>query len=506
METLTNFMFLDKAKNGNFKETILFTLTFALMGYLNKFIVDYLENKVNWSDLWSLKLFKTKSFLTLEGSMSSTVSSNGVLCYTYQFSQRLEGLFFFIQGQQDKLKIYGLHEVRTDELRGHHERKNRADFMITQSKPFLLCEKQEIYCSIRKGQKNIAANDSKGEKSGSDSTVDMYYIDVFSYKVKLSAIQTFLDEKKQEYLDHLKAQENASKIKYIYNLLSEGTGGAKGKDDEYSVSRFESSRSFDNMYFNNRDYILSKVDFFLKNKDWYFKNGVPYTLGICLHGVPGTGKTSFIKALANFTKRHILVISLKLITTRSNLEAIFYREWYGNTLSTIKFEDKIIVFEDIDCLGEIVWERSKKQEEKPEPKPKKDMQTMTTAELKELFKTNPRDFMDDPLTLDDILNVMDGVREASGRIMVVTTNHYDKLDAALKRPGRIDINVELGCASRETIGKIYKHYFGHDMEAKELNKINTNFYTPAEVTNIFLSEDHDPQKFIKRLQKNVKVV
>lgn len=503
METLTNFMFMDKARNGSFKETLLFTITFALMGYLNKFIVDYLENHFNWSEVWSFKFFKTKNILTLEGSMSSSVTSCGVLYYTYQFSQRLEGLFFFIQGQQDKLKIYGLHEVRTDETLGRHERKNRANFIITQSKPFLLCDKQEIYCRIRKGQKNVAASDTRGDMSGSGSIVDMYYIDVFSYKVKLSAIQTFLDEKKQEYLNHLTAIENASKTKFIYNLLSEGS---KNKNDEYSVSCFVSSRSFDNMYFNNRDLILSKVDFFLKNKDWYFKNGVPYTLGICLHGVPGTGKTSFIKALANYTKRHILVVSLKLITTRRSLEEIFYREMYTNTAGTVKFEDKIIVFEDIDCLGDIVWERSKKQEEKPESKPKKDLQTMTTAELKESFKTNPRDFLDDPLTLDDILNVMDGVREASGRIMVLTTNHYDKLDAALKRPGRIDINVELGCASRETIGKIYKHYFGQDMEAKELNKINTNFYTPAEVTNIFLSEDHDPQKFIKRLQKNVKVI
>ena len=45
---------------------------------------------------------------------------------------------------------------------------------------------------------------------------------------------------------------------------------------------------------------MKSIDFFLKNKEWYIKKGIPYNLGILLHGDPGCGKTRFIKQLMNY--------------------------------------------------------------------------------------------------------------------------------------------------------------------------------------------------------------
>ena len=72
---------------------------------------------------------------------------------------------------------------------------------------------------------------------------------------------------------------------------------------------WSSNVTFDNRFFDNKEMILNKIDFFLKNRDWYVKKGIPYTLGFLLHGKPGCGKTSFIKALLNYTKRHCVNVN-----------------------------------------------------------------------------------------------------------------------------------------------------------------------------------------------------
>jgi len=40
--------------------------------------------------------------------------------------------------------------------------------------------------------------------------------------------------------------------------------------------------------------IMGKIDFFLNNKDWYDRKGIPYNLGIMLYGEPGCGKSMCI--------------------------------------------------------------------------------------------------------------------------------------------------------------------------------------------------------------------
>ena len=108
---------------------------------------------------------------------------------------------------------------------------------------------------------------------------------------------------------------------------------------------------------------------------------------------------------------------------------------------------------------------------------------------------------EEPITLDDILNVFDGIRETPGRIIVITSNHYDKLDPALIRPGRIDISLELSNASHEVISQIYYNFFKEKIDKTKLKKIKENFYSPAEINNIYLME-RDAEKMINRLIKN----
>ena len=66
---------------------------------------------------------------------------------------------------------------------------------------------------------------------------------------------------------------------------------------------------------------------------------------------------------------------------------------------------------------------------------------------------------DDKITLSFILNIIDGIRETPGRILIITSNNYSSLDDALIRPGRIDMTLEMKNATVNTIKEMYYHYY-----------------------------------------------
>ena len=111
----------------------------------------------------------------------------------------------------------------------------------------------------------------------------------------------------------------------------------------------------------------------------------------------------------------------------------------------------------------------------------------------------PKIKIEDPITLDDILNLWDGIRETPGRILIITSNHYDKLDPALKRPGRIDITLELANASRNVVGDIYKHLTDEFIDPNVLEQIPDKKYSPAEIMNFYMAGDKNEEAFLSKL-------
>ena len=87
---------------------------------------------------------------------------------------------------------------------------------------------------------------------------------------------------------------------------------------------------------------------------------------------------------------------------------------------------------------------------------------------------------------DDILNLFDGIEETPGRILVITSNRYDELDPALRRPGRINITHKLGNASHNTISEIYSLLFNQNINETELLKIKEDLYSPAELVGFYV--------------------
>lgn len=140
---------------------------------------------------------------------------------------------------------------------------------------------------------------------------------------------------------------------------------------------------------------------FINNKQWYLDRGIPYHRGYLLDGPPGCGKTSIISALAGTVGRDVCSLSLSACKSdRDLMEAICEAP-----------EDAIIAMEDIDCATNAARNRGDEKDED-----------------------------EGGVTLAGLLNILDGVITPDGRIFVMTTNHPEKLDPALIRPGRVDVH------------------------------------------------------------------
>ncbi|KAK2426814.1 AAA-ATPase [Trifolium repens] len=165
--------------------------------------------------------------------------------------------------------------------------------------------------------------------------------------------------------------------------------------------------------------IIDDLDRFLKRKTLYKKVGKPWKRGYLLYGPPGTGKSSLIAAMAKYLKFD--VYDLDLSSVYSNKELMRAMRETSN--------QSIIVIEDIDCNTEVL-DRSK---------PDKYSDSFSSAKVVKP-KSKPRRF-----TLSGLLNYMDGLWSSCGeeRILIFTTNHKDKVDPALLRPGRMDMHIHL---------------------------------------------------------------
>lgn len=220
----------------------------------------------------------------------------------------------------------------------------------------------------------------------------------------------------------------------------------------YLASEYKRTFSSIIMTEKSEKYLTNGINNFIDNEDWFIEKSIPYQLGILLYGPPGTGKTSIIRAIASYTNLDICYVD--------NIASL------SNACSSVN--NSIIVAEEIDTFGlknrgntDII---SSDDEEKEEHD--------SLEEMLEGMSTS---------VLGKILSSLDGVVSNHGRIVVMTTNHINRLDPALIRPGRIDLKVELGYICSETLDKILMKFYDEHVPGT-FYEINGHI-SPADIQN-----------------------
>eukprot|EP01040_Poterioochromonas_malhamensis_P007604 gene7604-8211_t len=198
-----------------------------------------------------------------------------------------------------------------------------------------------------------------------------------------------------------------------------------------------------------KDRLIQDIDRFLlpKTKQFYVRNGIPYRRSYLFYGVPGTGKTSMVQALAGHFHRNVCF----LLPTHPEMTDDSLREAIQRIPS-----NSIVVFEDIDALFDI-------------------------------HRTNK--ISKSSLTFSGLLNALDGITSTNGQIFILTTNLRDNLDPALIRNGRVDLHFEFNYAVEEQMMKMWNNFYPESKEdsskefirrlMKELNEKNLSITTSA---------------------------
>jgi len=198
---------------------------------------------------------------------------------------------------------------------------------------------------------------------------------------------------------------------------------------------------------------------FKDHRDRFQTFGFPYRGGIILSGAPGCGKSSTILATATYLQKDIYYLDLGQIKTNQELKLCV------DFIRTNSSNGGVIIFEDIDCMSEIVHRR---------PEHVTEMTTETNL-------TKLTEEVNGPLSLAYLLNVLDGTMAPEDVIFIMTTNHIEKLDKALIRPGRIDLDIELTKCTRVQLQKIYLDLYGKDLPKDLVDRFPEKHWITARV-------------------------
>jgi mitochondrial chaperone BCS1 len=170
-----------------------------------------------------------------------------------------------------------------------------------------------------------------------------------------------------------------------------------------------------------KESIVTDVKDFLRRQEWYVDRGIPYRRGYLLYGPPGSGKTSFIQALAGELDYSLAMVNLSEIGVTDDKLAM---------LLTKVPKRSILLLEDAD------------------------------AAFTNRRRRDPDGYSGATVTFSGLLNALDGVAAGEERIAFLTTNHVDRLDPALIRPGRVDMMVRIGEATRYQAAQMWQRFYG----------------------------------------------
>jgi hypothetical protein len=229
----------------------------------------------------------------------------------------------------------------------------------------------------------------------------------------------------KEFVDHATKEYYARNQKDPWSVCFRATKVPMSSQIDWTPIDVINPRTMNSVFLSEQieDELLNDLETFKRHRDFILKQSLPYKRGYLFSGPPGSGKTSVIYAMSTLLDRSIYFLSLH------HPEETFLRLIKGIPTGSL------VVIEDVDTL-QVTHQRQAEASQNPK---------------------GPE------LSLATILYALDGYDQLHDCIIVMTTNHPEKLDAALTRPGRADRHLIFGYATTHQVKKIVSTFFNEDV-------------------------------------------
>ena len=165
--------------------------------------------------------------------------------------------------------------------------------------------------------------------------------------------------------------------------------------------------------------VRETIELPLRHPEVFAHLGITPNRGVLLWGPPGTGKTLIAKAVANQCQAHLAIVRGPEVKSK----------WHGQSESNLReiFDEArnnapaIVLFDEIDAL------------------------VPNRATLSHDANVS---------IVSQLLTLMDGIEERGQVLIIGTTNRPEAIDPAFRRPGRFDLEIEIGLPDETALREI----------------------------------------------------
>lgn len=275
---------------------------------------------------------------------------------------------------------------------------NTPPINMRQDEDFIIIRYKGNWININKGR----------DKLENASSMRNLFFDSFVLKSLFGTrnIQKLLDE----VMEHSCINKKNQRINHLYTFDGYNYWNKQGRVRAKDTANIILPE-------HDKKHVLSDIQTFLNQSEWYGKRGVPYKRGYLFYGPPGNGKTSLALSLAKFTNRDIYPLNLSSIAGDKELIGAF------NGISP----HAILLLEDVDVM------------------------------FKGKRKVNSK------ISFSTLLNCLDGAFYKDGVIIIMTTNYIEKLDAALIREGRIDVKLLIDNPTSDLMKEYINNFYEQEV-------------------------------------------